>query len=97
MNYDFSLLKKYKIKPTKVIRGKRVMKDTSVLLKNVYDKKEKLVRKFKQIIQTGGSKKKIDKIESEITEIEQLHGNLKNLLFLNNGIIEIFSNTYYLS
>jgi len=92
MNYDFSLLKKYKIKPTKVIKGKRVMKNTSTLLKNVYDKKEKLVRKCKKIIQNGGSKKQIEKIETEITEIENLHGNLKNLLFLNNGIIEIFSN-----
>ncbi|ADO67411.1 hypothetical protein crov377 [Cafeteria roenbergensis virus] len=93
MNYNFNLLKKYKIKPTKIIKGKRVMKDTSTLLKNIYNKKERLVRKCKKIIQMGGSNKSISKLETEISEIEVLHGKLKNLLFLNNGIIEVFSNS----
>lgn len=90
MNYDFSLLKKYKIKPTKNKNGKIVMKDTRVLLKNVYDKKEKLKRKFKKF-QTGGSQ--YNRLESELTEIENLHKNIKNILFLNQGIIEIYSNS----
>lgn len=92
MNYDFSLLQKYSIKHTKNIKGKRIMKDTTTLLKNIYDKKEKLNRKFKKIIQQGGCKKQITTVESDINEIENLYKNIKNLMFLNKGIIEIYSN-----
>lgn len=92
MDYDFNLLKKYNIKPTKIIKGKRIMKDTKTLLKDVYKKKNRLVRKCKKIIQSGGSKEKISKIETEISEIDSLHKNLKNLVFLSNGIIEIYKN-----
>lgn len=92
MDYDFTLFKKYKIRPTKIIKGKRIMKNTRTLLKDVYKKKNKLVRKCKKIIQSGGSNSKITKIETEISEIESLHKNLKNLVFLSNGIIEIYSN-----
>ena len=92
MNYDFNLLQKYKIKPTRIIKGRRIMKDTSTLLKNVYVKKEKLQKKCNKMIHQGGSKNKINIVETELSEIENLHIKLKNLLFLNNGIIEIYSN-----
>lgn len=95
MEYDFNILKKFKINPTKIKKGKIIMKDTRTLLKNVFDKKEKLVRKCKKIKQDGGGKEsenKINIIESELTEIQNLHNNLKKLMFLNNGIIEVFRN-----
>lgn len=94
MEYDFNVLKKFKINPTKIKKGKIIMKDTRTLLKNVYDKKEKLVRKCKKIKQEGGTIKnnQVDIIESELTEIENLHRNLKRLMFLSNGIIEIYTN-----
>ena len=94
MDYNFDKLKKFKIKPTRVYKGKRIMKDTRTLLKNVYNKKEKLNRKYKKIKQTGGSAQNISKIESDLTEIEILHRNLKNLMFLTNGIIEVYNNNY---
>ena len=90
MDYDFSLLKKFKIKPTKTRNGKKVMKDTRTLLKNVYNKKSRLVRKFKKIPQVGGTRK--DDIETDIDEISNLHKNLKKLIFLNNTVIDIYSN-----
>lgn len=93
MDYDFNLFNKYKIKPTKIIKGRRKMKNTQTLLKDIYNKKIKLIRKCKKIIQNGGSKNKIDKIETEISEIETLHKNIKNLLILNTGIIETYSNS----
>lgn len=92
MNYDFNIFKKYKIKTTKLIKGKRIMKDSTTLLKNVYNKKEKLKRKGKMVLQNGGSKKKIEKINTEISEIENLHSNLKTLVLFNQGIIEVYSN-----
>ena len=95
MDYNFDMLKKFKINPTKIKKGKTIMKDTRTLLKNVYNKKEKLIRKFKKIKisnQKGGSNTPTNRIETEITEIENLHKNLKNLMFLSNGIIEVFSN-----
>jgi hypothetical protein len=98
MDYNFEVLKKFNINPTKVTKGKRIMKDTRTLLKNVYVKKEKLIRKYKKIKKNtkikdikGGSNTK--QIESDISEIEILHKNLKNLMFLSNGIIEVYSNS----
>ena len=56
MNYDFNLLQKYKIKPTRIIKGRRIMKDTYTLLKNVYVKKKKLQKKCNKIIHQGDQK-----------------------------------------
>lgn len=94
MEYNFNIFKKFKINPTKIKKGNIIMKDTRVLLKNVYDKKKTLVRKCFKIKQTGGTIKnnKIKHIETELNEIELLHKNLKKLMFLNNGIIEFYSN-----
>ena len=92
MEYDFSKLKDFKIKPTFKKKGKLIMKDSRTLLKDIYNKKMRLERKCKLIIQKGGNNKKITEIETEIEEIKKIHNNLKNLVFLNNGIIEIYRN-----
>lgn len=94
MNYQIYTLKKFNIKPTKKFKGKIIMKNTRTLLKNVYNKKEILIRKFKKIKQSNFSseKSKINQIESDISEIEQLHTQLKKSMSFNNGIIEIYFN-----
>ena len=92
MEYDFSKLKDFKIKPTFKKKGKLMMKDSRTLLKDLYNKKIKLERKIKLIIQKGGNNKKVTEIETEIEEIKKIHNNLRNLVFLNNGIIEIYRN-----
>lgn len=93
MEYNFSKLKVFNINPKVKKQGKLVMKDSRILLKNIYDKKVKLERKCKLIIQKGGSEKMKSDIETELTEINKLHNNFKKLVFLNNGIIEIYSNS----
>jgi len=83
-------LEKFKINPYKKSHGVRILKDPFTLLKNVYDKKIKLERKYIKVKQTGG--KNTNKLETELTEISTFHEKLKELSFFNSDVIEIFSN-----
>ena len=49
MEYDFSKLKDFKIKPTFKKKGKLMIKDSRTLLKDVYNKKMRLERKCKYV------------------------------------------------
>jgi uncharacterized protein YegJ (DUF2314 family) len=83
-------LEKFKINPYKKSHGIRILKDSFTLLKNVYDKKTKLERKYIKLSQKGGKDK--TKLETELTEISTFHEKLKELSFFNSDIIDVFSN-----
>lgn len=69
-------LNKFKINPYKKYRGKIILKSSRTLMKNVYEKKIKLERRYK-------SKKQNDKeLENKISDISSLHERLKTITLL---------------
>lgn len=89
MDGNNHILKKFKINPYKKVKGKRILKDYHILLKNIYNKKVKLERKYNKIRQLGGYNKEV---ETQISEISELHQKVKNLSLESDGFITVFKN-----